>query len=295
MKAIITVGISGSGKTTWAEEKCRKDKNWVNINRDNIRFMLTGAGANGWNGYKFNKSIEAMVTSIQDDVLSAARAEGKNVIISDTNLNPHYRLGLVEGLKHSLGCEVEIKEFPIDLMEAIKRDRFRGNFSVGRDVIFKQWQQWLDYTGRKRYIPDENLPSAIIVDLDGTLADMKDVRGPFDWDKVGQDKVHTVVANMVYSLNVDNYSIIILSGRDGSCEMESRKWLDLNAIPYNEFFIREAGDNRKDSIIKEEIFWERIAPRYNVEAVVDDRSQVIRMWTDLGLKTIDVGNYYEEF
>ena len=29
---------------------------------------------------------------------------------------------------------------------------------------------------------------AIIVDVDGTLADMRGVRSPFEWDKVLQDK-----------------------------------------------------------------------------------------------------------
>ena len=31
---------------------------------------------------------------------------------------------------------------------------------------------------------------AIIVDVDGTLADMKGIRGPFEWDKVHLDKPH---------------------------------------------------------------------------------------------------------
>ena len=33
---------------------------------------------------------------------------------------------------------------------------------------------------------------AIIVDVDGTLADMRGVRSPFEWDKVLQDKPHPV-------------------------------------------------------------------------------------------------------
>ena len=36
MKLIMTVGVSASGKTTWAKEQ----KHCVNINRDDIRFNI---------------------------------------------------------------------------------------------------------------------------------------------------------------------------------------------------------------------------------------------------------------
>lgn len=59
--------------------------------------------------------------------------------------------------------------------------------------------------------------------------------------------------------------------------------------------MREAKDQRKDSIVKSEIFWRDIAPFYNVECVIDDRPQVVRMWLDLGLKVLCVGNPWIEF
>ena len=62
-----------------------------------------------------------------------------------------------------------------------------------------------------------------------------------------------------------------------------------------ELIMRAAGDMRKDSIVKAELFFEHIEPNYNVMMVIDDRPQVIRMWTDIGLDVINVGNYYEEF
>ena len=38
---------------------------------------------------------------------------------------------------------------------------------------------------------------AIIVDVDGTLADMRGVRGPFEWDKVQLDRPHQDVIELV--------------------------------------------------------------------------------------------------
>ena len=53
---------------------------------------------------------------------------------------------------------------------------------------------------------------------------------------------------------------------------------------------------RKDTTVKEEIFWDSIADKYNVVAVIDDRPSVVRMWYDIGIpNVVCVGNPWEEF
>ena len=42
---------------------------------------------------------------------------------------------------------------------------------------------------------------AIMVDVDGTLADMKGIRGPFEWDKVGLDRPYTDIIKLVQTLS----------------------------------------------------------------------------------------------
>lgn len=47
MKAILTIGVSASGKTTWAETHVRDmnafgNDDWVNICRDDIRWRMIG-------------------------------------------------------------------------------------------------------------------------------------------------------------------------------------------------------------------------------------------------------------
>ena len=40
-KAVLTVGVSASGKTTWATDfASSSDDQWVNINRDDLRAMI---------------------------------------------------------------------------------------------------------------------------------------------------------------------------------------------------------------------------------------------------------------
>ena len=68
------------------------------------------------------------------------------VILADTNLNPHFRNTMISTLEDFYEVDVEVKEFPISLEEAIARDENR-KASVGKDVIMKQYQQWIDYKG----------------------------------------------------------------------------------------------------------------------------------------------------
>lgn len=290
MKAIITVGISASGKTTWAKEYAKKNKAIIS-NRDDLRFSLTGTL--GWGEYKFDKTIERMITDLQHSQIELAADLGKDIIMSDTNLNKATR-DAWQGTLEGIGYSVEIKPFPITLEEAWKRDGLRAN-GVGRDVIYKQWQQWLEFIGRKQYVPNKDLPKAIIFDVDGTLTHANG-RNPFDWKSVGNDSVDPIVLSMLWDFQKRGYKILVLSGRDSICREETYQHFVENGIIYDELIMRAEGDCRKDTIIKEEIFWRDVAPCYNVEAVVDDRPCVVRLWHDIGIpKVIAVGNPFMEF
>jgi len=57
--------------------------------------------------------------------------------------------------------------------------------------------------------------------------------------------------------------------------------------------MRATGDNRKDSIVKKEIYEGIIKPVFDVKFVLDDRNQVVEMWRSLGLTVLQVadGNF----
>lgn len=299
MKAWLTVGLSAAGKTSWTNAMLESTVMWgateiVDIDRDFIRFNIVCPGAN-WSNYKFTKANEAQVDEIEGKMIMDAWGKGLGIIVSNTNLNPKTRNKLAKQLE-DLGYEVEIKEFPITFEEAIKRDNLRAN-GVGKDVIYKQWLQWNEYIGRKKYVPDVNLPKAVIYDVDNTIAEMVD-RGPFDWSKVGNDKPKQFVINMLRNHAKAGYEIIICSGRSDECRYETEMWLNANvgAHYFSELHMRKKGDYRKDCVVKEEIFWEHLADKYNIEAVVDDRAQMIRLYYELGISNvISVANPYLEF
>lgn len=291
VKAIITVGISASGKTTWAKEYVKKNKNTINVNRDDLRFSLTGA--KDWSEYKFNKANENLITSVQKDIIKHAAEKLKDIIVSDTNLDETRRNELSSWLT-SIGYDVEIVKFEITLEEAWKRDALRFN-GVGQNVIYRQWKQWLKYIGRRIYVPDQLLSKAIIFDVDGTLAIMGD-RTPYEWSKVHLDSINLIIRDMLLGYCDRGYKIIIVSGRDSICKEETSAWLINHGIPHDAFFMRPTLDTRKDTIVKEEILFNRIAPHYNVVAVVDDRPCVVRMWHDIGIaNVITVGDQNNEF
>lgn len=289
-KAIITVGCSASGKTTFANTLVKQG--WVDVNKDWIRFNVVCPGTD-WGTYKFTNKKEQEVIKIQKEMISQAFFNGQNICISDTNLNPVTRQMWIEHLEE-WGFEVEIKEFDVPLEELWKRDSLRAN-GVGHSVIYSQYQKWLEYKGRKTYVPDISKPKAVIFDIDGTLAKMEN-RSPYDWSKVDTDSVRELIKAMAVGFDEQGYLIICVSGRDGVCYDDTQLWLHRNNIPYWYLFMREEGDTRKDTIVKEEIFWNKIAKDYNVVGVVDDRSCIIRMWEELKIpNVINVGNAWVEF
>ena len=169
--------------------------------------------------------------------------------------------------------------------------------SVGQDVLFDQWQKWLKITNARKYVPDTSKPKAVLVDLDGTLA-MNTHRDIHDYsEKVKTDTVRWDVVTLMEQFALYHGAhIIALSGRDGVCYTHTKEWLEENAIMFDCLYMRKEGDRRCDTIIKEEIFWEHIAPNYNVLAVFDDRPRMIRKFKDIGIPmVVDVSQTYKEF
>lgn len=286
-KMIITVGVSASGKTTWANQQ----EGFKVICRDNIRSVLFPEYNTG--EYKNKKNKEAMVSESALKQWLFCVNTNKNVIIADTNLNPKYR-EMWKQRGEDAGYVVEFKDFPITLEEAWKRDQKRGVYSVGREVISRQWKLWLEYSNKNKYVADISKPQVILVDIDGTIAN-KGNRNPFDWSKVGEDEPRDFIIDLIYSYlerykENDSYiDVIFLSGRDSCCRYETLDWLQnqFSTPKHNiSLFMRKGGDIRKDTLVKEELFWDNIANNYNVLAVFDDRPCVVEMWYDIGIPNV---------
>lgn len=269
----ITRGLPASGKSTWAKNLIDSEPNkYKRVNKDDLREMID-------NG-RFSKDNEKFVLSIRDSFVLSAISKGKHVIVDDTNLHSkhiEHISNLVKGL-----AKVEIVDFThVPIEECIRRDIKRSK-SVGEKVIRDMYNMFL--RKQEDYNEDFNLPHAIIVDVDGTLAKMND-RSPFDWEKVIDDDVNEPIRQIVNSY--DGY-VIVMSGRDGICFEDTLNWLDKNDIKFDQLLMRDAGNNEKDSVIKRRLFEKHVRGVYFIDYVLDDRNQVVDMWRDMGLTCLQV-------
>lgn len=279
MKAVLTVGVPASGKSTKY-----KDFNGVIINRDDIRKELFG-----W-PYKFTKKREQDVTERQWNYIKTAAQLKVDIAITDTNLNKGCREVMVKELER-LGYEVELDIIDCSYELAVKQDLLR-NDSVGSDVIWRFFKKYQQEFGIQPEVQDQKLEGCYIFDIDGTLAIMKD-RGPFEWEKVGNDLLNIDVWRILGMIRQCGFKVFIFTGRDSSCMEQTKEWLDRHGLGGIEFYMRPEGSQDKDFLVKHEMYKEHIKDKYKVLGVFDDRPQVCRLWNLLGLPLFKVGDQQE--
>lgn len=280
-------------------------KEYLRINRDDIRCLLYGYNDDTISEYYGREDLhklEKQVTKYEDTLIHEGLAEGKTIIIDNTNLSKEY----IERFKF-WNVPMEVRFFDITLKEALTRNMSRTR-KVDEHIIQNQYGKYVSL--RKTLtedcsieptsiLNDSTLPPVYLLDLDGTICQMNGKRGAFDWKKVGGDDVDKSLLPVIKAINVhgfwtDIYSpdfkipeIIVVSGRDEVCLPETVEWLKDHNIKYKEIYMRPNGDYRPDWQVKEDI-WREICKDYNILAGFDDRMQVVRRGRSLGLKMFQV-------
>ncbi|MEV1286860.1 AAA family ATPase [Micromonospora sp. NPDC049679] len=291
-RLILTRGLPASGKTTFAR---KLQPSVVRVNRDDLRRMLHGTRL-------FTQWAEGQVTAAQRAQVEALLRAKADVCVDDTNLRSRTVKEWAE-LAARFGATVEVHDFTdIPLDECIRRDAERAEQDrVGEDAIRRMHQRYL--AGKKLplpvptvetggpatvYAPPAEAPEVVLVDIDGTVALMRN-RSPYDMTRVGEDAPNRAVIAAVRAMHGAGYGVVFCSGRDDTARATTQRWLDEHVgVPYLELHMRAAGDSRKDSIVKKEIFEREVRDRYHVIGVFDDRMQVVRMWRELGLTVFQV-------
>jgi predicted ABC-type ATPase len=280
---LLLRGISGSGKSSWAEAFVSDNQNWAIVSRDQIR--------------KTGVSDENLVTKIEDSTIETLLTCDVNVIVDDTNIMAKYISRLAK-IGYRCNADVAVRQFDVDIDEAIARVKTRaesGGHFVPEDVVRSQHMRLQKpATLPSKFNPqpivrDSTKPSAYLFDVDGTLAHNNGKRGPFEWSKVGVDDVDSEVRDICNGLyDTGRHVVIIMSGRDSVCREETKSWFQVNNIWYHQLFMRAENDMRPDEEIKYELFMEHVHPYYDVKAVFDDRNKVVQMWRSIGLKCLQV-------
>lgn len=302
----MTISPPAGGKTTWAKDIVRKRSNTIIVCRDDFRDQFYG----GIGQYKFTKAKEQLVTDAQKAAIKVAIDRGQNVIIADTHCSAKYKTQWKEFAKE-LGADLQVQDFVKAFLKenndkvtthglSAVLDMFRNRChkwnlcrlnSVPPKVIDEMMDRYLDQImglKTRQHIRIPGLPKAVIFDIDGTLAHMHGKRGPFDWHNVGVDDLDEIVKEALDMYRLAGYVIIVMSGRDGVCEPETRQWLFKHNIQFDHLFMRKPGDQRNDGIVKEELFFDNVDGKFNVTVCFDDRDRVVAKWRAMGIKCFQV-------
>jgi len=276
-KVLILQGLPASGKSQFAKELLLANPGrWVRTNKDLLREM---AHASYW-----SKGNEKFIRSLRNTAILMALEAGKHVVIDDTNFGKNIEQ-ITELVKGKARVIIDDSFLKVPVEECIRRDLLRPK-SVGKDVIMSMYNQFVRSQIIKPVVPNPDLPDAIIVDMDGTLAIMGD-RSPFDVSRCDTDLPNLPVLETVHKWH-DSKTIIIMSGRTDDGKAKTEAWLHKYGVKYKHIYMRATGDMRKDSIIKQELYQTHVQDKYNISLILDDRQQVVDMWRGLGLTVFQV-------
>ncbi|NUK12814.1 AAA family ATPase, partial [Streptomyces lunaelactis] len=216
-------GLPASGKTTAARKLQEESEGRMRrVNLDDLRAMLDVPAPERGRSY----AHEQTVLAIQDAAVRAAVDGGFDVVVDNTHLTPHIPKRLkaaVAGLATFL-----VHDFTdVPLEECIRRDADRPR-AVGEEIIriladkhakstrggWRLTADWLnDEPAVEPYVLDPALPSAVMCDIDGTLA-IRGARAPYDFTRCGEDLLNVSVRQALASFQrADSDVIVLLSGR----------------------------------------------------------------------------------
>jgi hypothetical protein len=291
----IMRGIPGSGKSTKAKSLAPAE----NIFSTDEYWMVDGE-------YQFDFNRLGLAHRWNEDRAADAMSRGVTpIVIDNTNVKVKaFQAYLDMAAKYKYTVEIVMPDTPWwnDIYPRIQDKTFTDDdinlltsktvHGVPFDSIKGMMKGWEKYNVVPRSMNIQG--NAIIADIDGTLALMAG-RSPYDLSRVHEDDVSIAVRNVVKAFHAIGYSILIVSGREGTdqCRALTEQWLAKHEIPYHNLWMRTAKDMRNDAIVKQEIYDAVIKDHYEVEFVLDDRDRVVEFWRSIGLKCFQVepGNF----
>lgn len=299
MIVLLLKGLPASGKSTYSKNLVSKDpENWKRINKDDLRAMMFG------DNYTYSRTLEESVLASRDALLKSYLQNGYNVVIDDTNLHHKHPKRIAE-ITSLFGASYQEKHFDVDVRECIERDSKREK-PVGKEVIMDmynryvqngKWKQEVDFIEIQPIVQDKNKEHIYLCDIDGTVAKINPAnpRSHYDMTRVNEDIAREDVVETIRGLAYNNeypFKIVFFSGRTDDGYDLTKKWLTDNGLWEEDtlLFMRKSGDNRRDYVVKKEMFDQNIKDKYYVVGVFDDRDQCVDLWRKLGLQTFQV-NY----
>jgi FMN phosphatase YigB (HAD superfamily) len=138
-----------------------------------------------------------------------------------------------------------------------------------------------------------SMKTAFIIDVDGTLADVREIRHLVmgrvkNFDKFHAESVnvpaHLHVIDMARKAKEAGHDVLIVTARNSKYRHQTAFWLALNGVPSDALFMRKDGDFRKDYFVKKDIL-EVIKQSWNVVHAIDDNPAIIKLWEENNIPT----------
>lgn len=240
------------------------------------------------------------------DLFKNAISKDKNVVVDRMNFNVQQRERYIEPARKA-GYEIRIVVHHVPkricLERMLKREghptiKNEKSAQAALKTFFGKYERVEDSEADmviRLGHDDDTRPTAIICDIDGTIAEINHRRHYLDRDKEAgirpnwqmffkemvNDTINVWCYDIVSSLCMQ-YPIVFATGRPDNFHKETYAWLYEHRVPMTDLFMRPRFDSRKDDIVKEIILEFEILPRYKVHFVLDDRQQVVDMWRKRG-------------
>lgn len=287
-KMVILRGLPGAGKTTEAYHWVNEDADWrVRVSRDDLAQASYKKTV-----HELSRHQTDTIVHHETDLVTASLGAKLSVIIDDAINLKSETVKFWYNIADKYQVPVEVVDIDASLEDSLSRNRSRL-FPVD-DEIIRDFHKRYFKKGKPRpapkhtvgeplgraYTPNPDLPKAVWLDVDGTVARMVD-RPPFAWERVHEDEPITHVIEAVQALQKDNYKIVVMSGRDEVCKPATVEWLQKHGIEPDDVFMRPAGSYTPDDKVKHDLFWEHVAPKYDVRFALDDRQKVVDFTRDV--------------
>lgn len=155
------------------------------------------------------------------------------------------------------------------------------------------------------YLSNAIMEKVVIFDLDGTLSNGEhrlnmlpkfDLHLTKSWSEFNlaakNDSPFTDNISVCNAMYDAGFCVIILTGRSDEVWNETVEWLEKHKVSHDMLIMRRARDNRKDTVIKEEVL--RAIGLDRIVACWDDSPNVISHLRGIGLTVYQVCDYGEQ-
>ena len=135
------------------------------------------------------------------------------------------------------------------------------------------------------------LKPAILIDLDGTLAEVdhriKD--GKCDHSRIHEDKYNNAVREIICKFQ-DTHNIILFTARHCDLRDATKRWCWDNFIIFDQLIMKLPSHEGPNYLVKYEMYKEFIEGKYEVLFAIDDNNRVVEMLRDIGITTFQIRN-----